>query len=921
MRLSPALILGAMLCLIPSQAMSPDASALYAGSSAGSLSNLTGCVDTSVIVTAPFGLGADAWDVTLAGSLALCSRANGALDIYDVSNPGTPMLLDKFSSNSSILDVAVLGSYAFVAHWDHFSSDRGITVLDLSNPSDVQQVGANTLPKMPYDVELRDSLLLVADASFPGTVWIMNVATPTSPVVIGSYPTADAARSVIARDTLAYVALSGDGLAILDLSDPTQPSLVGSLGNLTTAYDVFLLDSIAYVANLASGVALVDVSDPTLPVLIGSYNTPGSAAEVEVVGTVAHIADTDSGYLLLDVSNPASILPILTLPSADRTLGLTVSNSRTFAAEDAALTVYWIDSMGICGDGGIGPCEECDDGNTLRGDGCGDCQVEDFVHLCANRSLSVFGSTGGADLVDSLLYVASGPAGVSIYNARYAGIPYRIGRYNTPGSARRIDVLGTLAAVADLAGGLRLHDVTDPTDPVSAGHFATSTDVLDVDLVDTLAFVVCPDAFLVIDVSPPDTPSLVAVLPLVSDGLEVVVVGGRALVAGGAAGLFVIDVSDPALPQVLDTFSSSGSVKDVELKGDTLYLACGTGGVESLQLLPSGSLQSISSLAGLNASAVARQGLYLYAADQSTNIRLYDVTNPVDWVFAGSLPDPSFTATSDLTVAGGRLYASVPGEVGVISFSIRGERWCGDGVLDSGEACDDSNFVAADGCDSCCELQAPVAVCGNGNVEFPETCDDGNLASGDGCDPLCKVEPAVCGDLVIEYPETCDDGNADPADGCDNQCNLVGVCNDGVVEWPEECEDGNRIGGDGCDANCQYEHTCGDGNLEPGEECDDGNTTPLDDCSANCRIENCLIGLPGDVNVNGSVTSADVINLVGYIFKGGEPPVPCIASGDVNCSGTLTSADIIRLIGYIFKSGEPPCDICHGSPLAVYCME
>ena len=114
---------------------------------------------------------------------------------------------------------------------------------------------------------------------------------------------------------------------------------------------------------------------------------------------------------------------------------------------------------------------------------------------------------------------------------------------------------------------------------------------------------------------------------------------------------------------------------------------------------------------------------------------------------------------------------------------------------------------------------------------------------------------------------------------------------------------------------------CGNGVVDPGEECDDGNTTPLDDCSANCRIENCLIGLPGDVNVNGSVTSADVINLVGYIFKGGEPPVPCIASGDVNCSGTLTSADIIRLIGYIFKSGEPPCDICHGSPLAVYCME
>ena len=77
----------------------------------------------------------------------------------------------------------------------------------------------------------------------------------------------------------------------------------------------------------------------------------------------------------------------------------------------------------------------------------------------------------------------------------------------------------------------------------------------------------------------------------------------------------------------------------------------------------------------------------------------------------------------------------------------------------------------------------------------------------------------------------------------------------------------------------------------------------------------CLIQLPGDVNVSGSVTSADIIQLVGYIFKGGAPPLPCVANGDVNCDGSVTSADIIWLVGFVFKGGAPPCDICNDSPL------
>jgi len=66
----------------------------------------------------------------------------------------------------------------------------------------------------------------------------------------------------------------------------------------------------------------------------------------------------------------------------------------------------------------------------------------------------------------------------------------------------------------------------------------------------------------------------------------------------------------------------------------------------------------------------------------------------------------------------------------------------------------------------------------------------------------------------------------------------------------------------------------------------------------------------GDVNGSHTVTSADAIHLVGYIFKGGNPPVWCPAAGDVNCDVSITAADIIFLVNFVFKSGPAPCDVC-----------
>ncbi|KAJ1471368.1 hypothetical protein T484DRAFT_1844339 [Baffinella frigidus] len=95
--------------------------------------------------------------------------------------------------------------------------------------------------------------------------------------------------------------------------------------------------------------------------------------------------------------------------------------------------------------------------------------------------------------------------------------------------------------------------------------------------------------------------------------------------------------------------------------------------------------------------------------------------------------------------------------LGSVAAVCKDNQVCGDGVVDEGEQCDDRNTVDRDGCSSSCmvecgfECQGVWAACaagltqkgffdsscrplyGDGLRVTGEACDDGNLLAGDGC--------------------------------------------------------------------------------------------------------------------------------------------------------------------------------------------
>ena len=148
---------------------------------------------------------------------------------------------------------------------------------------------------------------------------------------------------------------------------------------------------------------------------------------------------------------------------------------------------------------------------------------------------------------------------------------------------------------------------------------------------------------------------------------------------------------------------------------------------------------------------------------------------------------------------------------------------CGDGVTESGEACDDGNGNPTDGCTNTCQ----VALCGDGVArQGVEQCDaNGESAT---CDANCTT--AFCGDGTTN--STAESLRHERCVGNLRQRLLAGVCGDGNVNQAanEQCDSGVSLPSATPTAAPPLRRR--DHERDRGEQCDDGNTANGDGCSA-----------------------------------------------------------------------------------------
>lgn len=207
---------------------------------------------------------------------------------------------------------------------------------------------------------------------------------------------------------------------------------------------------------------------------------------------------------------------------------------------------------------------------------------------------------------------------------------------------------------------------------------------------------------------------------------------------------------------------------------------------------------------------------------------------------------------------------------------------CGDGIVQTGEQCDDGVLNGTYGhCETSCMKPATAGHCGDGITQGSESCDFGGYCKKNPSQP-CKKDNDCWGALyILDYCVGADIyGGISPDASCAFDCKSPGpYCGDKIVQgdYGEQCDgnteidttfcpkcpDGNspstnplyknctvdtanrsQIRTRGCSwlvnkstacqwagwSDCSPVGVCGDGVVNPGEECDDGNDNNNDGC-------------------------------------------------------------------------------------------
>ncbi len=243
------------------------------------------------------------------------------------------------------------------------------------------------------------------------------------------------------------------------------------------------------------------------------------------------------------------------------------------------------------------------------------------------------------------------------------------GSYDSPGVAQGVAVSGDYAYVADGLSGLRVVDISDPANPVSAGVHAVSDFAYDVAIAGDYAYVADRFSGLrVVDISDPTNPTLAGTFATPDLSLEVAVAGTFAYVADRFSGLQVIDISDPTNPTSAGSYNTPGEAVGVAIEGNYAYVGDAASGLYVIDI----STPTVPTLAGSyntpgEALGIAIAGDYAYVADKLSGLRVVDISDPTNPTSAGVYDTPDYARS--VAVAGDYAYVA-DGEAGLVVLDI-----------------------------------------------------------------------------------------------------------------------------------------------------------------------------------------------------------------------------------------------------------
>ncbi len=197
--------------------------------------------------------------------------------------------------------------------------------------------------------------------------------------------------------------------------------------------------------------------------------------------------------------------------------------------------------------------------------------VTDVASPAVVNTIDTTGTSIDVRVSGGLAYVADGSSGLAVFDISDPFAPVLIGGVDTPSIAQDLKAQSGYVYIADGDGGLQIVDVGNPTAPVVVGALGGIGTAKGVDVRGSVAAVGTTTGVHIIDVSDPTAPQETGTVD-VANVKDLVIEGTYVHVAAYTTGYVVIDIADPTQPT--NVRQESGFVpRDVELSGRLAFYA------------------------------------------------------------------------------------------------------------------------------------------------------------------------------------------------------------------------------------------------------------------------------------------------------------------------------------------------------------
>ncbi|HUT82673.1 MAG TPA: hypothetical protein VMZ29_15870 [Candidatus Bathyarchaeia archaeon] len=441
-----------------------------------------------------------------------------------------------------------------------------------------------------------------------GTGTVTN-ARDFSLQILDHYYTESPVVDVEVQGRKAYLALyntsSTDAITILNINDPTDMILQGIDGNHFETKAIAVEGDILVAGQhtvVQESLVVSDITDPFNPSWQVAYGTDNFVTDIEFYGHLVFYTSYNTIYnrslRFFDLEDPFTLTGFEKCAwDCNLSLGLDVVGGFAYvAASTEGFYVLNITSKFV-------PMEV------------------GYVNTPGNATDVIV--DGG------FAYLADGFGGVHVIDVRDPSNPTILSSIDTPGYARKLVKQGRTLFVADGDGGVQIFDVYDPNHITFVADVTAIPYTYDVALFDENLVVGTQDGVYTISIGYITNfanswyPNPI-MFPKVWD---VRVINDIAYIAGGTDGVYVVDVSNPQQPILLDNYTTglSYDIRKIDINGKFLYAVC-SNGILIFNVAEPMNIKLVNSVSGMGLQDVFINGELLYIAF-TTGFAILNVSN------------------------------------------------------------------------------------------------------------------------------------------------------------------------------------------------------------------------------------------------------------------------------------------------------